>query len=47
MNAILKFAVLAAVISAIGYVSLYVMAVHFEPEQKEVRKSIPSITIKR
>lgn len=47
MPAFVKFALFAAVLTAIGYVGMYVLAVHFEPEQKEVRKSLPSIKIQR
>ncbi|MEO1695373.1 MAG: histidine kinase [Pseudomonadota bacterium] len=47
MPAFLKFAILAGVLAAAGYVGMYVLAVHFEPEQKEVRKSLPSIKIQR
>ena len=47
MPAIVRFTILAGVLAVVGYVGLYVMAVHFEPEQKEVRKSLPSIQIKR
>lgn len=41
MPAVFKFTLLAAVLAGIGYVGLYVLAVHFEPEPKEVRKSLP------
>lgn len=47
MPAIVKFVVFTAVIALAGYIALYVLAVHFEPEPKEVRKSLPSIKIKR
>jgi hypothetical protein len=41
MPAIVKFILIAALMAVIGYVSLYMLAVHFEPEQSEVRKSLP------
>ncbi|MEL6623454.1 MAG: hypothetical protein AAFY53_03420 [Pseudomonadota bacterium] len=47
MPAVLKYAIVAAIVSALSYVTLYVFAVHFEPEQKEVRKSLPSVKIQR
>jgi len=47
MPAVLKYAIVAAIVSALSYVTLYVFAVHFEPAQKEVRKSLPSVKIQR
>jgi len=47
MPGLVKFGILAGGISLLGYVGLYVLAVHFEPAQEEVSKSVPSITIKR
>ncbi|MEO0791372.1 MAG: hypothetical protein AAFY27_02405 [Pseudomonadota bacterium] len=47
MPAVLKYAIVAAIVSALSYVTLYVFAVHFEPEQTEVRKSLPSVKIQR
>ncbi|MGF1651113.1 MAG: hypothetical protein ACFCUN_11760 [Hyphomicrobiaceae bacterium] len=47
MPVFVRFTLVAAILAALGYIGLYVMAVHFEPEQKEVRKSVPSIQIKR
>lgn len=41
MPAVVKFMLLTAVLAGAGYVGLYVLAVHFEPEPKEVRKSLP------
>lgn len=41
MPAIVKFTLIAALLAAVGYVTLYMLAVHFEPEQTEVRKSLP------
>ncbi|MEL6871380.1 MAG: hypothetical protein AAFO62_01015 [Pseudomonadota bacterium] len=41
MPVIVRFAIFAVVLSIAGYVGLYVMAKHFEPEPKEVTKSLP------
>ncbi|MEL6298069.1 MAG: hypothetical protein AAFQ45_05830 [Pseudomonadota bacterium] len=38
---IVRFAIFAIVLSVAGYIGLYVMAKHFEPEPREVTKSLP------
>jgi len=47
MPTLFRFLVTLALLFAVGYGSLYVLAVYFEPEQTEVRKPLPSIKIKK
>lgn len=47
MAMLIRYVLIAGVVSAVCYLGLYMMATHFEPEQKEVRKSLPGLTIKR
>ncbi len=47
MSPLIRFVLFAGVLSALAYVGLYMMAVHFEPPQTEVRKSLPGVRIER
>jgi len=47
MPTLFRFLVTLLMLFAIGYGSLYVLAVYFEPEQGEVRKPLPSIKIQK
>ena len=47
MPSLFRFLWVVGSICAIGYGSLYVLSVYFEPEQKEVRKTLPSVKIRK
>ena len=47
MQPLVRLLLVAAVLAAIAYVGLYMMAVHFEPPPEEVRKSLPGVRIDR
>ena len=47
MPSLFRFLLIVSILVAITYGSLYVLAVYFEPEQTEVQKPLPSVTIKR
>lgn len=47
MPPIVRLTLVAAVLAALGYIGLYMMAIHFEPEPSEVRKSLPGVRIER
>ena len=47
MPSLIRFLMVIGILGAIGYGSLYVLAVYFEPEQKEIRKSLPGVKIRR
>ena len=47
MPSLFRFLFVVGSFVAITYGGLYVMAVYFEPEPKEVRKPIPGIQIRR
>lgn len=47
MPALFRSFLAAIVLAGAGYAGLYMMAVHFEPEPKEVRKSVPGLKIQR
>ena len=46
MPTLIRFVVLCAVLGAIGFGSLYVLAVYFEPEPKEISKTIRGIKLR-
>lgn len=47
MPSLFRFLMVVGTLAAVGYGSLYVLAHYFEPERKEVRKSLPSVKIRR
>lgn len=47
MPSLFRFLVTLTLLFAVGYSTLYVLAVYFEPEQKEVQKPLPSVKIRR
>jgi len=47
MPSLFRFLMVLITLGAIGYGSLYVLAVYFEPDQKEVKRSIPGVKIRR
>ncbi len=47
MPSLFRFLFVVGSLAAITYGGLYVLAVYFEPEPKEVRKSIPGVKIRR
>jgi len=47
MPSLFRFLFAIGSIIAVTYGGLYVMAVYFEPESKEVRKPVPGVKIQR
>ena len=47
MPSLFRFLFVVGSIAGVVYGGLYVMAVYFEPEPKEVRKPIPGVQIQR
>ncbi len=47
MPSLFRFLFVVGTIAAVAYGGLYVMAVYFEPEPKEIRKPVPGIQIQR
>jgi len=47
MPSLFRFLLVLIIFGAIGYGSLYILAVYFEPEQTEVRRSLPGVKIRR
>jgi len=47
MPSLLRFLVIVGTLAALVYGGLYVLANHFEPEQKEVSKSVSGVKIRR
>ena len=47
MPSLFRFLFVVGSIVALTYGGLYVMAVYFEPETKEVRKPVPGVKIQR
>ena len=47
MPSLFRFLFVVSTLVAIGYGSLYVLAVYFEPEQGEVQKTLLGIKIRR
>ena len=46
MPTLIRFVVVCAVLAGIGFGCLYVLAVYFEPEPKEISKSIRGIKLR-
>ena len=46
MPSLFRFLFIVGSLFCIGYASLYVLAVYFEPEQKEVRTPLPVVKIR-
>lgn len=47
MPSLFRFLMVVGTLAAVTYGSLYVLAIYFEPSQKEVRKSLPGVKIRR
>ena len=47
MPSLFRFLFVVGSLFAMAYGGLYVMAVYFEPEPKEVRKPLPTIQIRK
>ena len=47
MPSLFRFLLVSSTLVVITYGSLYVLAVYFEPEQREVHKPLPNVKIKR
>jgi hypothetical protein len=47
MPSLFRFLLIVSILVAVTYGSLYVLAVYFEPDQTEVQKPLPTITIRR
>jgi hypothetical protein len=47
MPSLFRFLLIVGVVSGIGFGGLYAMATYFEPEPKEVSKSLPGVKVKR
>jgi hypothetical protein len=47
MPSLFRFLVVAGTLSAIAFGGLYVLATYFEPEPREVSKSLPGVKIRK
>lgn len=47
MPSLVRFITVLGVLGAIAAGGLYVLATHFEPEQKEVSKPLPGVKIRK
>jgi len=47
MPSLFKFLMVLGTSAAIVYAGLFVLAVYFEPKPKEIRKTLPSVTIRK
>ena len=47
MPSLFRFIVIAGSLSAMAFGGLYVMATYFEPEPREISKSVPGVKIRR
>jgi len=47
MPSLFRFLVVAGILSAVVFGGLYVMAVFFEPEQKETSTPVPGVKLRR
>ena len=47
MPSLFRFLVIAGGLSAMAFGGLYVMATYFEPEPREISKSVPGVKIRR
>ena len=47
MPSLFRFLTITGTLAALVLGGLYILATQYEPEQKEVRKVVPSVTIRR
>jgi hypothetical protein len=47
MPSLFRFLFVLAVLGAMAFGGLYVLATHFEPEQQEVSKPLPGVKIRK
>ncbi len=47
MPSLFRFIVVLGVLAAVGLGGLYLLAVHFEPEPKEVTKPVPGVKVRK
>ena len=47
MPSLIRFLTVTGVLAGIVLGGLYVLATHYEPDTSEVRKSVPSVSIRR
>lgn len=47
MPSLFRFLFVVTTLAAVGYGSLYVLAVYFEPDQTEVQKPLPNVKIRK
>lgn len=47
MPSLFRFLFVVSSMITVTYVGLYIMAVYFEPEPREIRKPVPGIQIRR
>ncbi len=47
MPSLFRFLVVAGALTAIAFGGLYVLATYFEPEPREVSKSLPGVKVRR
>ncbi|MEC9367454.1 MAG: histidine kinase [Pseudomonadota bacterium] len=46
MPTLFRFVVICGFLAGLGYLSLYILATHFEPEPKEISKAVRNVTPK-
>jgi hypothetical protein len=47
MPSLFRFLVIAGTLTAVAYAGLYAMATYFEPEPREVSKTLPGVKVRR
>ena len=47
MPSLFRFLVVAGALTAIAFGGLYVLATYFEPEPREVSKTLPGVKVRR
>ena len=47
MPSLFRFIAVVSTICAMGYAGLYILAVHFEPQPRQVSDPLPSVKIRR
>lgn len=47
MPSLFRFVVIAGTLTAVAFGGLYVLATYFEPEPREVAKSLPGVKVRR
>lgn len=47
MPSLFRFLMIVGVVSALAYAGLYVLATVFEPEQREITKTVPGVKVRR